>query len=287
MKLSNNMWILRTRVDLTLAADDPALFGTAKGLEDYLRDNPPPSYAVEKGRTWLEEAFDLPPRADREMALQRAANECAGFLSAINRLIEAYRVARRDPFVAPISYHTIEKLYQFASLDGEGVSLPTRIGKGPSVFRAPWMPDPSAQDLSQLEAFLAGRAVPFHRSQLMQARNYVERGETRAAIMEGYGAFETCVQAKIGERLRANGKTDEEISECLQRNEGFKDRDTLLKRLTGKNLKHDNDQLSQEVLDWKKRIRHSVIHSDCVPSADEAARACDCFEKAVRWIDSL
>ena len=287
LELSNQMWALRTQTEFTQDLALPGCFGTRDDLEQIIRAGSLANYTTEKLRTWLQEISELPVGIDKDTASDIASKRHSGFLSAVNQLIQAYRVVRRDPFAQPVS-PTLCLVYRWADL-GEGlVQLPIRLGKVPHFLRQPWMLDASDDVAQELRDFAAGnKSIPFHRIQLIQARAHLERSETRAAIMEARGAFENAIAAKTAECLRAQGSTETDIEDWLAKHEGVADRQKKLATLTGRTLEAEDKPLRDRLLHWRKTLRHLVIHADLVPTVGDAERACGDHEQAVAWIDAL
>jgi hypothetical protein len=287
LELSNQMWVLRTQTEFAEGLALPAPFGTQIELEQRIRDGSVGKYTTEKLGTWLQEDFPLAPDADRDAASDLASREHEGFLAAVNSLIEAYRVVRRDPFAHPVS-RTRCLVYRWADFGKGQVQLSTRIGKVPHFLRQPWMPGASADVRRELADVLGGaKHIPFHRMQLIQARAHVEWGQTRAAIMEARGAFENAIAAKITECLSASGSNDTQIEAWLGKHDKFDQREAKLTQLTGKSLIAADKALNDSLMHWRETVRNTVIHASLVPTLSDAENACTDHERAVDWIDSL
>jgi len=287
IELSNQMWALRTQTEFIQDLALPGYFGTQHDLDQIIRGGSLDNYTTEKLFTWLQEIFELPVGTDEESAGDVASERHPGFLWAVNQLIQAYRLLRRDPFVHPIS-PALCSVYQRADLGERSIKSWIRIGKVAPLMRQPWMPDASDGVMQELQGFVGGsKPIPFHRIQLIQARAHVERGETRSAIMEARGAFENALATKIAECLRISGQNDTQIDHWLATNDGFMDREKKLAKLTGRTLESEDKALNDALLRWYGRLRHSVIHADLVPAVADAQNACSDHERAVAWIDAL
>ncbi|GAA5417001.1 hypothetical protein Pryu01_02062 [Paraliobacillus ryukyuensis] len=212
------------------------------------------------------------------------------FLSGINRLIKAYSVLRDDFFVEKCTLHTLRGIQVTQFVDSVQWQGFKRIGKLPPIINKPWLPDITQQKLTELKNILQnGVEVDPLKSLTIVAKNLLEKGETRSAIINISAVLEYSVERKIRTSLFSKGKTEESINKILNATKmNFKDRcNKTLKRATGKSLVIDYPTEWYTVDTFRKKYRHSIAHSVLEPTYTDTENMIKEFEKVIAIVESL
>ncbi|RJS63029.1 hypothetical protein [Priestia filamentosa] len=212
------------------------------------------------------------------------------FLSAINQLIKAYSVFRDDFFVEKCTLHTLRGIQVTQFVDNIQWQGFRRVGKLPPIINKQWLPDITQQELIEFKNILQnGVEIDPLKSLIIVSKNLLEKGETRAAIINISAVLEYSVERKIRTRLLARGKTEQSIKNILNATKlNFRDRcDKTLKRATGKSLVTNYPNEWSTVNTLRKKFRHLIAHSVLEPTYTDTENMIEEFEKVIAIVESL
>ncbi|MDI2587060.1 hypothetical protein OR571_08070 [Psychrobacillus sp. NEAU-3TGS] len=212
------------------------------------------------------------------------------FLEAINQLIKAYSVFRNDFFVEKCSYHTLRGVQITRFVDNVQWDNFKRIGKLPPVMNKPWLSDNTQDELTEFQNNLrAGTEIDPLQSLILVAKNLLEKSETRSAIINISAVLEYSVERKIRNKLLAKGKTERSIDRLLDKTKmDFRERcDKNLKNATGVSLVTNYPNEWRTVQFYRKKYRHSIVHSVFEPTPADTNKMIIEFEKVIAIVESL
>lgn len=210
---------------------------------------------------------------------------------ALNNFIKQYSYVRKDHLVEQLTVHTLEGTYCTEYIEGiyqKSIKHASNISTIMTHQR--WMQDLEQNEINDLNNRLINNTdIPSTQSLILVARNLIERGEFRSAVIESSAALEIAVEEKITEKMRSKGKSVKEIMRELKTTElDFPRRcDSQLKIYTGYSFVKDNKTLWNIVKRHRNKYRHKIVHSSLVPDAMKAKQIVDDFEKAIKYVQSL
>lgn len=213
------------------------------------------------------------------------------YQKALNTLIGQYSYVRGDFFVEPLTMHTLEGTYCYKFIDGKVVDQTKVAGKIPTIVtNRSWMNDIDSADLQTLKnRLISNYAVPPTKSLILTAKNLLERGEYRSAIIEANAGLEIAVAEKITEKMKIAGENDLDIDNYLSRTEtNFYQRcDYQLKAKASKSFVTDNTTLWDSINSHRKTFRHKIAHTSLIPDLTDVEVIIKDFEKAILWVESI
>lgn len=231
----------------------------------------------------------------REIIIRKNLNRLKGFVyiyhKAINVFLKQYSHIRGDFFVEPLTMHTLEGTYVSTYINDILYERIKHAGKVPTIMtHKQWMPDIESTDLKELKK----RLVTFYevsptKELILTARNLLERGEYRSAVINASAALEVAVENKIIEKMKASGETDQKILTYLRKTKmDFPRRcDSQLQQQTGNSLVKNEPTIWSNISGHRSKFRHKIAHSSLVPEEVEAEAAVNDFEKALNWVEAL
>ncbi|MBM7554443.1 hypothetical protein [Thalassobacillus pellis] len=238
-----------------------------------------------------EEKNDMRIEVVAKRELYKLTGIITHYHKALNTFIKQYRYVRNDFFVEPLTIHTLEGTFVQTYIDNNLYEQYKHAGKAPSIItHSQWMPDISPIELQELKNNL----VSFYRINpskelIITARNLLERGEYRSAVIEANAALEIAVAEKITEKMKENGDSTTVIDAYLARTEtNFYQRcDYQLKAKTSFSFVTDNSTLWRVISAHRKTFRHKIAHTALTPPSNEVEGIIDDYERAIQWVESL
>lgn len=233
--------------------------------------------------------------AKKEYIIYKTLTELGGLVypyhEALNKFIKQYSYLRGDFFVESITMHTLAGTYVQKFIDGQHYETIKHGAKIPSLMPyQKWMPEIGDTDMTTLkDRLIHGYDIPPTKDLIIMARNLVERGEHRSAIINSSAALEVAVENKIIEKMTANGKTQAEIDNYLEDTKvRFHRRcNKQLRQQTGQSFQVHNPTLWIKIDSHRNRYRHKIAHSSLMPDAKDTEEAINDFENAVNWVEAL
>lgn len=230
-----------------------------------------------------------------EVVVKRELNKITGVIflyhKALNTFIDQYRYIRNDFFVEPLTIHTLEGTFVQTYIDDNLYEQYKHAGKVPSIItHSQWMPNISPIELQELKNRLVHHyTINPTKELIITARNLLERGEYRSAVIEANAALEIAVADKIIEKMKVNGDSTSVIDAYLSKTEtNFYQRcDNQLKAKTSFSFVTDNSNLWSVINSHRKTFRHKIAHTALTPPPNEVEGIINDYEKAIQWVESL
>lgn len=224
--------------------------------------------------------------------INRVSNEnIYSYYIALNKFIKQYSFIRNDFFVNTLTVHTLKGTYYQQYVDDQLYDQIKFAGKVPTILpKKQWMAELEEKSLEQLKQRLIDNDnIPFENSLILVARNLIERGEYRSAILEASAALEVAVEKKIVGKMKLKGKSEDEINDYLKETEvKFAKRcNKQLEQCTGKSFINDNNKLWVKIDSHRKNYRHKIIHSSLEPSPFGIEEIIDDYQEAIKYVQSL
>lgn len=192
-----------------------------------------------------------------------------------NRVAEGYRFLTRKTYIEPIKSTDIVSPMVKIQLPDSTWDCAAIVAFAHGICGL--IPNESASVQDELQRILAdGRQLPLHENLLLNALDYLEKEDLRAALVEGYAAVDVCADAFLRRTYRGWGWTDLQVERFLRNGRNWQIQ-TRLRRLIPK--ASGQSVVANEPL-WNgwvraKRLRDDVTHSGKIllPSATPAAKA--------------
>ncbi|WP_144481388.1 hypothetical protein [Cytobacillus oceanisediminis] len=244
---------------------------------------------------YLEFSVEEKSEMKKEVVAKREIRKLAGIIPlyhiALNTFINQYRYIRNDFFVESLTIHTLEGTYVQIYIDNNLYEQYTHAGKAPTIItHSQWMPDITSDELQELKKRLMSYYMINPSEELIiTARNLLERGEYRSAVIEANAALEIAVAEKITEKMEANGDTTLDIDAYLSRTEtNFYQRcDNQLKAKTSFSFVTDNSNLWSIISSHRKTFRHKIAHTALTPPPNQVEGIINDYERAIQWVEAL
>lgn len=215
------------------------------------------------------------------------------FIDECNFFIEKYIEKFGDFFCQPISLHdvcttTCGGIIHLTQLNGQNLKNGTLIGKFPPASKSKWQNHKEEKILELIQELELGKSPDQVKLLIMRAKNFIEKGAYRSAIIESAAALETRVASKIYEASLNIGKSHEEAELMLKKHQWFNQRCKQgLKETLGVSLPEINNKLWERVAGHRENLRNKVAHSTHEPEQKEAEAALKDFDAMIELVSSL
>lgn len=230
-----------------------------------------------------------------EVITKRALFELTSIIplyhQALNVFINQYRHIRNDFFVEPLTIHTLKGTFVETFVDDNLYEQIKHAGKVSSIItHSQWMPEILPAELQELKnRLISYYTVNPSKELIITARNLLERGEYRSAVIEANAALEIAVAEKITDKMKANGDSEAIIDAYLSGTETnfYRRCNYQLKEKTFSSFVMDNSTLWNVINTHRKTFRHKIAHTALTPPSNEVEGIINDYESAIQWIESL
>ncbi len=202
--------------------------------------------------------------------------------AVLNRLIEVYRFATNEFYLAPVPRNEMQQ-YTIFIVNDDGVIKPMTpfqatwiLGDGLTAPRIAQIPDFAREILR------SGNQLPIHRILYLNARREEVFENYRIAVVEAETAFEVLVDEVVSKCYRTQGHSARDVDAKLQA--GF---ENLLKDHLPKACGEPFTGTKAHS-DWKNDLyilRNAVIHDGASVTSDQTKKALDVAERALSWLE--
>lgn len=213
------------------------------------------------------------------------------YYEALNQLIRNYSYIRKHFWVQKVDVNILEGTLVRKFLDGKFYESETFAGLVPSILPCQKKyPEIETEALINLKSrLLSNEYLQMEEELILVARGLWYRLEYRSAIIESSAALEIAVEKKLTEKMRIQGKNQNEIDTELAKTEtNFNQRcDVFLKKYTGYSFVKDNPTLWTIIDNHRKQFRHKIVHSSHTPDRNTTKEIINDFEEAIRYTSNL
>ena len=226
---------------------------------------------VPKGTKLTPEVLSSASSAAAELALRIA-----------NRFIESYRDVKEEFWIRKIQ---ADQMYR--------LSIEWPLPRGGREFAEQWtfpgggLTPPISRASSELDGRLAERLLadappPAHRELLLNARDDLDLGDSRSAVVQAYSSIEVGVKQLLRQFFRANDIPLAEVRQVIGGHGATLDDilawASLDKMLTDGLARALGSPLNPDETPWQewelcRSIRHLVVHQGIEPTTEKATRA--------------